>query len=152
MTSNQSESTRAACERLTRDLGFTVTRQAYRWWIKKGYPVADLNGLRRKLLDQERMPTGADPKRLRADMSHQPLFGRRLREVLEDMPLGLIGDLDAATDRRGRLQVLCDWVRYALSELGTRGDPPEGLQLTMAEAMEVEEWRAEQHAARTGEV
>jgi hypothetical protein len=152
MTSNQPESNRAACERLTRDLGFTVTRQAYRWWIKKGYPVADLNGLRRKLLDQERMPTGADPKRLRADMNRQPLFGRRLREVLEDMPLGLIGDLDAATDRRGRLQVLCDWVRYALSELGTRGDHPEGLRLTMEEVWEIENEKAERYAEETGEV
>lgn len=146
------DSARAECERLTVALGFTVTGPQYRWWKKKGYPLDDLNGLRRKLLNQERMPAGADPKRLRADLNHQPLFGRRLREVLEDMPLGLINDLDAATDRRGRMQVLCSWVGYALMELGTRDDPPEGLRLTMEEVMEIETWKADRHAEETGAV
>lgn len=152
MTSNQPESASAACARLTDALGFTVTRQQYRWWLKRGYDTHDLNGLRRKLLNQERMPAGADPKRLRADLNHQPLFGRRLREVLEEMPLGLIDGLDAASNRRGRLQVLCNWTRYALSELGTRQDHPAGLRLTMDEVMEIETWKADRHAEETGAV
>ena len=148
MTRNQPESAAAACERLTRELGFRVTRQAYRWWIKKGHPVDDLNTLRRAILNQERLPSGCDPERLRADMRHQPLFGRRLREVLEDLPLGLIDDLDAAPDRRGRFMVLVAWVEFALRELGTREDQPDGLLLTPEELEEVVQYRLEKAAEK----
>jgi hypothetical protein len=78
------ESTRGTAERLTGELGFPVTPQAVRWWRKKGRDLSDLNSLRRAILNQERLPAGCDPKRLRADMNRPPEFGRHLREILEN--------------------------------------------------------------------
>ena len=139
-----STSSRATCERLTDALNFVVTPQALAWWKKKSYPLDDLNALRWRILSQERHPEGCDLDRLRRDMRRPVLFGRAVREVIEEMPLQLIDDLDAATDRRGKFVILAEWVANALRELGTREDHPPGLRLTTEEVAEVIAYRAEQ--------
>lgn len=131
------DSARALAERLTVELGFTVTRQQIGWWRRKNYDLDDLNSLRRSILNQERLPEGCDAARLRRDMARPPVevvaagFGRRLRQIIERMPFAIGPKIRERPE--AAIDALCLWGCKVLTELCAHPDCPEGLPLTEEE-------------------
>lgn len=108
-----------------------VSRQTVSTWKRDGVDLSDIEALKRR--------AATIPNRRGRPVP----FGRKLREVLEDMPLALIDEIDAATDRRGKFAPLVRWVGDKLRELGMHDDRPEGLLLTPEEAEAVRQYREE---------
>ncbi|HEY1123847.1 MAG TPA: hypothetical protein VGE67_19670 [Haloferula sp.] len=110
-------------------------------WQREGVDIRNPEALRRRAGD---MPDRFDPPQPKP-------FGRRLREVIENMPLELIDEIEAATDRRGRFTPLCRWVGAALRELGMHDHCPDGLLLTPEEAEAARQYREQMKREESGE-
>jgi hypothetical protein len=108
----------------------------YRWQREEGVDIRNPDALRLR----------ANMMRDREQILPPASFGRLLRERLEAMPCAVIDEIDAATDRRGKIAPLCHWVAAALRELVMHPDCPDGLPLTDAERVALAEYLAEQQA------
>jgi hypothetical protein len=104
------ESQRQTADRLSRELGFPVTRDQVRGWVKRGFAIHDPAKLTHQLRMTERPPRGLlavapqPPATPSADTS-APLTPEQLDQRLTELQAALLGARDYESARTVRTQI-----------------------------------------------
>jgi hypothetical protein len=96
------EGQHAAASRLSKEMGFEVTRAMVRVWKKKGYDLHDIEKLKARLMESERPPAGLRSKT--ADTPDEPMSGD-LEQQLATLQRDLITASDYETARRIKTKI-----------------------------------------------
>lgn len=119
------ETQAAAAIRLTKALGFEVTRKMVRVWTAKGYPLNDVDEIRRRLRNQERAPkatqptTAAERPEREGETEAKPLDPLEVERELAKLQARMLAAEDYETARTLRTQIA--GIRDVLKELREQG-------------------------------
>lgn len=96
------ESQQKIADRLSESLGFPVTRDMVRQWVKKGYDIDDVESLRFDLNQQQRVPLGMDDEQV----DTTPVEASELAAQIEELRVQILAAKDKKTAETIKIKIL----------------------------------------------